>query len=98
MAEFPKFDFKYLKEAFKEPLNFWGLATFGIGAAYFQDVTVLGAALAAETIYLVTVPASSIYRRLVDRREKARLLKLRDAQREAAIKQFDPREREAVEY
>src|SRR3989440_5389431 len=98
MAEFPKFDFKYLKEAFKEPLNFWGLATFGIGAAYFQDVTVLGAALAAETVYLVTVPASSMYRRLVDRREKARLLKLRDQQREAAIKQFDPREREAVEY
>jgi hypothetical protein len=98
MAEFPKFDFKYLKEAFKEPLNFWGLATFGISAAYFQDVTVLGAALAAETVYLVTVPASSIYRRLVDRREKQRMLKLRDQQREAAIKQFDPREREAVEY
>ena len=39
-----------------------------------------------------------MYRRLVDRREKARLLKLRDQQREAAIKQFDPREREAVEY
>ena len=36
MAEFPKFDLKYLKEAFKEPLNFWGLATFGIGAAYFR--------------------------------------------------------------
>src|SRR5438128_6170222 len=98
MAEFPKFDFKYLKEAFKEPLNFWGLATFGIGAAYFQDVTVLGAALAAETVYLVTVPASSMYRRLVDRREKQRLMKLRDQQREAAIKAFDPREREAVEY
>lgn len=98
MPEFPKIDFKYLKEAFKEPLNFWGLATFGIGAAYFQDVTVLGAALAAETIYLVTVPASSMYRRLVDRREKQRLLKQRDQQREAAIKLFDPREREAVEY
>ena len=98
MPEFPKFDFKYLKEAFKEPLNFWGMASFAVGAAYFQDVMVLGAALAAETLYLATVPASSFYRRLVDRREKQRLLKLRDQQREAAIKLFDPREREAVEY
>jgi hypothetical protein len=44
------------------------------------------------------VPASNIYRRLVDKREKQRLLKLRDQQREAQIKLFDPREREAVEY
>lgn len=98
MAEFPKIDLKYLKEAFKEPLNFWGLASFAVVAAYAQDVTPLAAALAAETVYLVTVPASSIYRRLVDRREKQRLMKLRDQQREAAIKLFDPREREAVEY
>jgi len=98
MSEFPKIDLKYLKEAFKEPLNFWGLASFAVVAAYVQDVTPLAAALAAETVYLVTVPASSIYRRLVDRREKQRLLKLRDQQREASIKQFDPREREAVEY
>jgi hypothetical protein len=98
MSEFPKFDFKYLKEAFKEPLNFWGMASFAVVAAYVQDVTPLAAALAAETVYLVTVPASSLYRRLVDRREKQRLAKLRDQQREAAIKLFDPREREAVEY
>src|SRR5688572_3215943 len=98
MAEFPKIDFRYLKEAFKEPINFWGMAGFAVAAAYVQDVTPLVAALATETLYLVTVPASSIYRRLVDRREKQRLLKLRDQQREAAIKQFDPREREAVEY
>lgn len=98
MPELPKFDFKYLKEAFKEPLNFWGLASFAVVAAYVQDVTPLAAALAAETVYLVTVPASSIYRRIIDRREKQRLLKLRDQQREASIKQFDPREREAVEY
>jgi hypothetical protein len=98
MPEFPKIDFKYLKEAFKEPLNFWGLASFAVVAAYAQDVTPLAAALAAETVYLVTVPASSLYRRLVDRREKQRLMKLRDQQREASIKLFDPREREAVEY
>src|SRR5882724_11390120 len=98
MAEFPKIDLRYLKEAFKEPINFWGMAGFAVAAAYVQDVTPLVAALAAETLYLATVPASSLYRRLVDRREKQRLLKLRDQQREASIKLFDPREREAVEY
>ncbi|HKY28518.1 MAG TPA: hypothetical protein VJM12_11320 [Pyrinomonadaceae bacterium] len=98
MVDFPKFDVKYLKEAFKEPLNFWGMAGFAVAAAYVQDVTPLAAALVAESVYLVTVPASSIYRRLVDRREKQRLQKLREQQREAQIKGFDPREREAVEY
>jgi hypothetical protein len=98
MAELPKFDFRYLKEAFKEPINFWGMAGFAVAAAYVQDITPLVAALGAETLYLATVPASSLYRRLVDRREKQRLLKLREQQREALIKLFDPREREAVEY
>jgi hypothetical protein len=96
--EFPKFDLRYVREAFKEPINFWGMAGFAVAAAYVQDVTPLVAALAAEGLYLATVPASSIYRRLVDRREKQRLLKLREQQREALIKVFDPREREAVEY
>ena len=96
--ELPKIDFKYLKEAFKEPINFWGMAGFAVAAAYVQDVTPLVAALATETLYLASVPASSMYRRLVDRREKQRLLKLREQQREAQIKLFDPREREAVEY
>ena len=98
MAEFPKFDIRYLKEAFKEPINFWGMAGFAVAAAYVQDITPLAAALVTETLYLATVPASTMYRRLVDRREKQRLLKLRDQQREAQIKLFDPREREAVEY
>src|ERR671926_1431397 len=96
--EFPKIDLKYVKEAFKEPINFWGMAGFAVAAAYVQDVTPLVAALATKTLYLATVPASTMYRRLVDRREKQRLLKLRDQQREAQIKLFDPREREAVEY
>jgi hypothetical protein len=95
--ELPKIDLKYLKEAFKEPINFWGMAGFAVAAAYVQDVTPLVAALATETLYLATVPASTVYR-LVDRREKQRLLKLREQQREAQIKLFDPREREAVEY
>jgi hypothetical protein len=102
MPEFPKIDLKYLKEAFNEPLNFLGLVSFGIVGVYTVasagDVIPLAAGLAAETVYLITVPASSFYRRLVDRREKQRLLKLRDQQREASIKLFDPREREAVEY
>lgn len=98
MAELSKFDVRYLKEAFKEPLNFWGMAGFAVAAAYVQDVIPLGIALAAETVYLATVPASSLYRRLVDRREKQRLHKLREQQRETQIKAFDPREREAVEY
>jgi hypothetical protein len=98
MAEFPKFDLRYLKEAFKEPINFWGMAGFAVAAAYVQDVTPLAAALVTETLYLATVPASTMYRKLVDRREKQRLLKLREQQREAQIKLFDPREREAVEY
>jgi len=98
MAELPKIDLKYLKEAFKEPINFWGMAGFAVAAAYVQDVTPLVAALATEAVYLATVPASNLYRRLVDRREKQRLLKLREQQREAQIKLFDPREREAVEY
>src|SRR5437667_3834880 len=94
----PKIDFRYLKEAFKEPLKFWGMAGFAIAAAYVQDVTPLLAALAAEAVYLAVIPATPFYRRLVERRNKARALKLRDAQREAAIKAFDLREREAVEY
>src|SRR6266536_4932923 len=98
MPAFPKIDLKYLKEAFKEPINFWGMAGFAIAAAYVQDVTPLVAAMGTEALYLAVVPASPIYRRLVERREKERARKLRDAQREAVIKAFDPREREAVEY
>jgi hypothetical protein len=96
--EFPKIDFRYVKEAFKEPINFWGMAGFAIGAAFFQDVTPLLLAMARKlsiSRWCLPVP---IYRRLVQRREKERARKLREAQREAVIKAFDPREREAVEY
>jgi hypothetical protein len=96
--DLPKIDFRYLKEAFKEPINFWGMAGFAVAAAYVQDITPLVAALAAEAAYLVVVPATPFYRRLVERREKERARRLRDSQREAVIKGFDPREREAVEY
>ena len=93
-----KIDFRFVREAFKEPLNFWGMAGFAVAAAFFWDVTPLLMGLGAEGLYLVTVPASPFYRRYIERREKQRLLKLKDAQREQIIKAFDPREREAVEY
>jgi anion-transporting ArsA/GET3 family ATPase len=96
--ELPKIDFRYLKEAFKEPLNFWGMAGFAVAAAFFWDVTPLLLGLGTEGIYLAVVPASPFYRRYIERREKERMYKLRDAQREAVVKAFDPREREAVEY
>jgi hypothetical protein len=96
--ELPRIDTRYLKEAFKEPINFWGMAGFAIASAYVMDITPLIAGLATEALYLAVVPVSPIYRRLVERREKERARKLRDAQREAVIKGFDPREREAVEY
>src|SRR5262249_60802823 len=92
--ELPKIDFRYVKEAFKEPINFWGMAGFAIGAAFFQDVTPLLLALGTEAVYLTVIPASPMYRRLVERREKARARKLREAQREALIKGFVPRGRE----
>lgn len=98
MTGFPKIELEYLKEALKEPVNFWAMAGFAVAAAYTQSVIPLGAALAAEGLYLATVPASTLYRRLVDNRRKARLRALRERQREEMIKRFDPREREAVEY
>jgi len=93
-----KIDFRYVKEAFKEPLNFWGMAGFAVAAAFFWDVTPLLMGLGAEGLYLVTVPASPFYRRYIERREKQRQSKLKEAQREQIVKAFDPREREAVEY
>src|SRR5258708_39029229 len=95
--DLPKIDFRYLKEAFKEPINFWGMAGFAIGAAFFQDVTPRLLGLGTELLYIAVGPASRFYRRLVERREKERARKLRDSQREAVIIVFDPREREAVE-
>jgi len=96
--ELPKIDLRYLKEAFKEPINFWGMAGFAVAAAFFQDLTPLLLGLGSEALYLAVVPASPLYRRLIQRREQQRARKLRDQQREAVIKAFDPREREAVEY
>jgi hypothetical protein len=97
MAE-RKINLDYLKEALKEPVNFWGMAGFAVAAAYTQSVIPLAAALVAEGAYLVTVPASTLYRRVVDGRNRKRLLEQRNRQREKLIESFDPREREAVLY
>lgn len=97
MAE-KKLSLEYLKEAIKEPVNFWGMAGFAVAAAYTQSVIPLAAALVAEGAYLATVPASSLYRRLVDGRNRKRLREQRNRMREKMIESFDPREREAVLY
>jgi hypothetical protein len=63
-----KLNFRYVKEALKEPVNFWGLAGFAVAAAYTQSVIPLALGLASEVAYLASVPAMSIYKKLVDRR------------------------------
>lgn len=88
----------YIKEALTEPANIWTMVGFASFAAYMQSLVPLGAASGLEILYLATVPAHSLYRRFVDRRERQRELKEKGEQREALIKGFDPREREAVEY
>lgn len=99
MPDLSKYNIKYVKEAMIEPVNFWGLAGFAVAAAYTQSVIPLAFALGMEGVYLASVPASNIYKKLVDGREKKRLRELRDAQRKHLIdKEFDPREREAVRY
>jgi hypothetical protein len=98
MADIKKIDLQYLKEAAKEPVNFWGLAGFAVAAAFIPSVIPLGLALVAEGLYLATVPSNSLYRRLVDQRQKRQLYEMRRRQREKLIDTFDPREREAVLY
>ncbi len=93
-----KFNSSYAKAALKEPVNFWGLAGFAAAAAFTGSVIPLLIALMCEAIYLVVVPNLPAYRRLVQVREKQRLLEAHHVGREKLIKSFTPREREAVEY
>lgn len=88
----------YLKEAVTEPINIWAMVGFAAAAAYTQHWIPLVAGLAVEATVLVVVPASNVYRRLVERRASQRNQEQRRRQREELIKTFDPREREAVEY
>lgn len=93
-----RFQTSYLKEAVKEPYNFWGLAGFAVAAAYSASVWPLLLALIAEFVFLMVVPNLPYYRQLVQKRERARLLLANKTAREKLIKSFTPREREAVEY
>ncbi len=97
MAE-RKINIEYVKEALKEPVNFWGLAGFAVAAAYTQSVIPIAAALVTEGAYLAVVPANRLYKRLVDKRNNKRLLDQRNRLRERLIDSFDPREKEAVQY
>lgn len=99
-----EFKISYIKEALKEPVNIGGLLLSCAAAAYsattgfLEPTWVLAGALIAEGAYLATVPASSLYRKIVDRRSRHLFDDHRRKQRMELIKQFDPREREAVEY
>lgn len=96
--ELDRFNTKYVKEAVKEPANFWGLAGFAVAAAYTGSVIPLVVALLCELIYVVFLPMVPAYRQLVVNRERDRYRALNKANREKMIKAFSPREREAVEY
>jgi hypothetical protein len=95
----------YFKEAIKEPLNIWALVGCVAASVYVATGSLAGlawvplaAAAGGEALYLATLPATTAYRRLVDRRARQRELVERGKRRQELIKTFDPREREAVEY
>ncbi len=94
--EFDKFNTKYVREAVKEPVNFWGLAGFAVAAAYTQSVIPLIIALLCEIAYMFIVPNLPTYRQLINKREKKRLRDLNVSNRKKLINSFTPREREAV--
>lgn len=91
-----KYNTKYVKEAIKEPVNFWGLAGFAVAAAYTQSVIPLALALIFELLYMIIIPILPVYKRMVNVREKKRLRDWNKSQRKAMIQGFSPREREAV--
>jgi hypothetical protein len=99
----------YVKEAAKEPMNVWGIVLILAMAVFiattnpgllggFLTYWILAAGGVAEALYLMSVPSLSSYRRAVDRRYRQKELADRSRRREELIRQFDPREREAVEY
>ena len=96
--DLPKLNIEYVKEALKEPANFWGLAGFAVAAAYTASPIPLAAALVAESAYLATIPATTAYRRPVKDRRRRQLIEARKRHRKELISKFDPREREAVNY
>lgn len=93
-----RFNSSYLKEALSEPYNFWGMAGFLAVAAFTGSVIPLLLALVVEIVYATVIPNLPVYRRHVEQRYKERALAAYKADREALIKSFTQREREAVEY
>jgi hypothetical protein len=99
-----QFKLSYVREALKEPINIGALLLAGAASAYaattgfVEPTLVLAGALVAEGFYLATVPASTLYRRVVERRARRLQDDWRRKQRFEMIKTFDPREREAVDY
>lgn len=91
-----KYNTKYVKEAIKEPVNFWGLAGFAVAAAYTQSVIPLALALIFELFYMILVPVLPAYKKIVNIRDKKRLREANKNQRKQMIQGFSPREREAV--
>src|ERR1700760_1950981 len=98
----------YLKEAVKEPLNIWAIVIL-LALAVFAATNpgllgtlmtywILGAGVVGEALYLTTLPNLTSYRGPFDRRFRQKELADRQRRREELIRQFDPREREAVEY
>jgi hypothetical protein len=75
-----------------------GAAAYSATTGLIEPTFILAGALIAEGAYLVTVPASTFYRRIVERRSRYLQDDWRRKQRLELIKTFDPREREAVEY
>jgi len=98
----------YVKEAAKEPMNIWAivlilaLAVFAVTnpglLGTLMTYWILAAGGIGEALYLMTMPSLASYRRAVDRRFRQKELADRQRRREELIRQFDPREREAVEY
>ena len=66
--EFQRFNTKYVKEAVKEPINFWGLAGFAVAAAYTGSFIPLLIALLFELAYVIILPTLPAYRQLVNKR------------------------------
>jgi hypothetical protein len=98
----------YVKEAAKEPMNIWAIVLILAMAVFavtnpgllgtLMTYWILAAGGIGEALYLMTVPSLASYRRAVDRRFRQKELADRQRRREELIRQFDPREREAVEY
>ena len=96
--ELARFNSGYTKEALKEPANYWGLAGFGVAAAYSGSVIPLAIGLLAEVVYMLAIPNTSWYRDIVNKRFRKTAVEDAKTAREKLIRSFTPREREAVEY